>query len=138
VDPVRLRVPPPQRRAHPAAARLRHALRRCSRGVGSLLRQPHRDDPAAEVVRASVRGVALDLVCATREHGLALLGRELGRQGLALLRERRVAITELALADPGFSSPAGRADLWRRLDALLQPPAAPAATAPRHARRSAA
>ncbi len=128
IDPPSLRVRPSGR---PAAA-----------AFAGLLRKADRDDLAAEALRASARGVVLNLVCATRERGLALLREEMGRRGAGLVRERRVALGEIALADPGFASLAGRAGLCRRLDAFLtatgSASASPAASPPWRTARSAA
>jgi hypothetical protein len=123
-------------RAADGATRARRLLGRCSRGAGRLLQGRRRGEFAAAAARAGARGVALSLVCDSRERGLALVRRELGRRGLALVRERQVAVSQLAVADPAFAGLAGRDELCRRLDALVAP-AVPAATAsPRHGRRS--
>ena len=125
VDPARLDGRPLEHRppAVPTvAARVRRALHRCSRGMGRLFRKAQRDELAAEAARAGARGVAIHVVCAERERGLALVRRALGRGGAGLLREGRMAIAEIAMADPAFASLAGRAELCRRFDALLQAP----------------
>ncbi len=121
IDAPVLRGPLPGR--HPdassaIAARLRPAVRRYASAMGRILRRPRQDDLAAEVMRASARGVAMSVVCATREDGLSLIRQAMGRRGLALVRERRVTVSDIALADPTFASLAGRADLCARLDAL--------------------
>ena len=132
IDPTDLHGRAPERTSTgtPAAAsRVRRMLHRWSRDVGRLLRKTHRDELAADAAQASARGVSLHVVCATRERALALVRQAMGRRGSDLVRERRLAIVDLAVADPAFASPAGRDDLCRRLDALLQP-ASGAATAP--------
>ena len=112
------------------ASRVRRVLHRCSRNVGGLLRKTQRDELAADVARANARGVSLTLVCATHERALAVVRQAMGRRGADLVRERRLAIAGIAVADPAFASPAGRDDLCRRLDALMQPAGAVAAASP--------
>ena len=141
IDPVDLHALAPDRPAigtSATASRVRRVLHRCSRDVGRLLRRTQRDERAADVLRATARGVSLNLVCATRERALALVRQAMGRRGSDLVRERRLAIADIALADPAFASPAGRDDLCRRLDALLQPAGAPAAAPPWRAVKAAA
>ena len=121
-----------------AASRVRRVLDRCSRDVGRLLRKTHRDELAADVAQACVRGVSLNLVCATRERALALVRQAMGRRGSELVRERRLAIVDITVADPAFASLPGRDELCRRLDALLQPAGAPATASPWRAVKAAA
>ena len=89
--------------------------------------RPARGGPAA--------GLTLSLAGVSQERALALVRREMGRAGLALVRDRRVSVHQLVLADPAFAGPAGRDELCRRLDALLPPNGESAVSvdfAPRH------
>jgi hypothetical protein len=103
------------------AARARHALRLRLREIARGLRLPLEDDLAAELARASARGVALHFVFSAREPGLTLMREEAGRRGMRLVRDSRVKVCEVAHADHTFAGPAGRAELYARLDALLLP-----------------
>ena len=106
------------------AARARHALRRRARGVARLLRWRLEEDLGAEMLRASARGVSLNLVFSCGDHGHALLRDEAGRRGLKLARDSRVRVCAIADASRGFAGIAERTALYVGLDALVTPPSA--------------
>ena len=96
------------------AARARHGLRRRARGLARLLRWCLDDDLAADLLRASARGVSLNLVFSSQERG-----GETGRAVARLARDGRVAVCAVAEASPGLADVSGREALYARLDALL-------------------
>jgi alpha/beta superfamily hydrolase len=108
------------------AGRGRHAVRQLARQAARLLHWPLKDDLAADLVRVVDSGVALDFVFSASEPGIALLREEAGRCGVRLVRDRRVNVCVVRPADRTFALPAGRAELYARLDALLMsaPPVA--------------
>ena len=118
--------------ARALAARARHALRLCARGIARGLRRPPVDDLAAELARVSARGVALDFVFSAGDSGLARLRQEAGRRARRLASDGRLTVGVVAHADPTFAATAGRDALYAGLDALLLPAqaAAPSPAAP--------
>ena len=107
------------------AARARHALRRRARGVARLLRWRLEEDLVAEMLRASARGVSLNLVFSCGERGRALLRDEAGRRGARLARDSRVTVCTIANAGHGFAGIADRTALYAGLDALVTAPSCP-------------
>ena len=106
------------------ARRARDALRRCARAVARLLRVPLAHDLAADLLLVAARGIALDVVFARRDPGLAAWRQEAGRRGARLARDRRVGVRGVEHADRTFAGTAGRAALLACLDTLL-PTASP-------------
>lgn len=127
----------PTRQADPAEGRARHALRMRLREIARCVRWPLEHDLAADLARVCGQGVALDFVFSSREPGLARWREEAGRRGLRLVRDSRVKLCVIDRADSTFAGTAGRAELYARLDALLQPAAPlmhpPADASPRQA-----
>lgn len=103
------------------AARGWRALRLRVREIARGLRWPLDNDLADELAHVSARGVALGFVFSFREPGLALMRQEAGRRGMRLARDSRVRVCVVARADNTFMGISGRAELYARLDSLLQP-----------------
>jgi alpha/beta superfamily hydrolase len=101
------------------AARARRAVRPRLRDIARLMRWPLKDDLAADLVRISGRGVALDFVFSRDAPGLARLREDAGLRGMRLVRDGRVNVCVVAPADPTFAGTAGRAALYASLDSLL-------------------
>jgi len=104
------------------AARARHALHRRARGLARLLRWHREDDLATEWLRASARGVSLNLVFSSRERGDSLLRGEVGRAAVRLVRDSRVTVCAVTDASPGLADLSGRDALYDQLDALVALP----------------
>jgi pimeloyl-ACP methyl ester carboxylesterase len=115
---------------------LRRSGRLRARELGRLAGLPLKDDLAAELQQVAARGVQLDFVFSREDPGLVVLAQESGRRGQALKREERLRVRVVDDADHTFAGALGRAGLYARIDALLQPvpaadsPAASAASSP--------